>query len=83
MVVFLSIYSCSIECATTRRWCYDYETSTSNFDRLKAHKLRVNFIATVHDEWQLECHPDDAVTVGKLGVQAIEEVGIDLVARFH
>ena len=46
------------------------------FDRmLKAHKLRANFIATVHDEWQLECHPDDAVTVGKLGVQAIEEAG--------
>ena len=32
-------------------------------------------MATVHDEWQLEVHPDIAERVGLLGCQAIEEAG--------
>ena len=45
------------------------------FDRmLKAHKLRANFIATCMTNGN-ECHPDDAVTIGKLGYK-IEEAGI-------
>lgn len=33
------------------------------------------FIANVHDEWQLECRPEVAETVGRLGVESIREAG--------
>ena len=42
---------------------------------IKKHKIRAKFMATVHDEWQLECHPDDAEQLGKLGIKAIEDAG--------
>jgi DNA polymerase I-like protein with 3'-5' exonuclease and polymerase domains len=42
---------------------------------IKAQKLRARFVANVHDEWQLECHPDDAETVGKTAVNCIRQAG--------
>ena len=49
------------------------------FDHLlKPYRGRYNFMATVHDEWQLECDPSIAETVGQLGVKAIREAGIRL-----
>lgn len=41
----------------------------------KIKDMPVKFMATVHDEWQLECPPDIAEEVGKLGVQALLEAG--------
>ena len=41
-------------------------------------KDKVYFMATVHDEWQLECHPDVADEVGQLGVEAIIDAGVRL-----
>jgi DNA polymerase I-like protein with 3'-5' exonuclease and polymerase domains len=32
-------------------------------------------VAQVHDEWQIECHPEDAEYVGKSAVQAIIQAG--------
>ena len=43
--------------------------------KLQKEKLRAKFVANVHDEWQLECHPDDADTVGRLAVDSIREAG--------
>jgi DNA polymerase I-like protein with 3'-5' exonuclease and polymerase domains len=43
---------------------------------IRAQKLRAKFVANVHDEWQIECHPDDADAVGKLAVQAIRDAGV-------
>ncbi len=37
---------------------------------------QAKFMATVHDEWQVECHPDVAEAVGELGIQSISEAGI-------
>ena len=36
---------------------------------------RFAFMATVHDEWQLECEPEIAEDIGKLGAQCISEAG--------
>ena len=47
-------------------------------DDLKRNKLRAKFVANVHDEWQIECHEDDAHAVGKAGVRAIMEAGESL-----
>ncbi len=47
-------------------------------DSLKRAKLRYKFVANVHDEWQIECHEDDAHEVGKAGVRAIMEAGESL-----
>jgi len=33
------------------------------------------FVANIHDEWQIECDPDVAETVGKTGTKAIEDAG--------
>jgi DNA polymerase I-like protein with 3'-5' exonuclease and polymerase domains len=44
------------------------------FER-KIKDMPVKFMATVHDEWQLECPPEIAEEVGKLGVQALLEAG--------
>jgi DNA polymerase I-like protein with 3'-5' exonuclease and polymerase domains len=41
----------------------------------KIKDMPVKFMATVHDEWQLECPEDIAEEVGKLGVQALLEAG--------
>ena len=43
--------------------------------KIKKHGWDAKFVANVHDEWQIECHLDDAVDVGKAGVQAIREAG--------
>jgi len=32
-----------------------------------------SFMVTVHDEWQIECHPDIAEDVGNIGCKAIEQ----------
>jgi DNA polymerase-1 len=34
-----------------------------------------SFMATVHDEWQIECHPDIAHAIGYLGIESIKEAG--------
>jgi DNA polymerase-1 len=39
---------------------------------------KARFMATVHDEWQLECEPSVAKQVGELGVESIEEAGVRL-----
>lgn len=44
-------------------------------EALKSENLRAKFVANVHDEWQLECHEDDAERVGELGVEAIVQAG--------
>jgi DNA polymerase-1 len=41
----------------------------------KIKDMPVKFMATVHDEWQLECPAEIAEEVGKLGVQALLEAG--------
>jgi DNA polymerase I-like protein with 3'-5' exonuclease and polymerase domains len=43
--------------------------------KLQKEKLRARFTVNVHDEWQLECHPDDADAVGKAAVASIREAG--------
>jgi DNA polymerase I-like protein with 3'-5' exonuclease and polymerase domains len=43
--------------------------------KLQKEKLRARFVANVHDEWQIECHPDDADVVGKAAVASIREAG--------
>jgi DNA polymerase-1 len=50
-------------------------------NRLKREKIEHKFCVNCHDEWQIECGPDDAETVGKYGVQAITEAGIVLKMR--
>jgi DNA polymerase I-like protein with 3'-5' exonuclease and polymerase domains len=42
---------------------------------IRVNKLRARFVANVHDEWQIECHPDDAQAVGKLAVASIKAAG--------
>ena len=42
--------------------------------RLNRAKIWHQFVANVHDEWQIECKEADAETVGKLGVQSIADV---------
>jgi len=45
---------------------------------LLKYKDRVAFMATVHDEWQLECEPEIADDVGRLGIDAIIDAGYEL-----
>lgn len=44
-------------------------------DDIKSNNLRAKFVANVHDEWQIECHEDDAEKVGEFGVKAIQLAG--------
>ena len=44
----------------------------------KIKDLPAEFVANVHDEWQVETTYKNADTVGKLGVEAIIEAGIEL-----
>ena len=44
-------------------------------DDIQSNNLRAKFVANVHDEWQIECHEDDAKQVGELGVKAIQLAG--------
>ena len=49
---------------------------------VKTHKTKdLNFMATVHDEWQLECHPDIAKDLGSMGVKSIISSGERLGVR--
>ena len=52
-------------------------------ERIKQHKLtnEAKFMATVHDEWQLECTPECADQIGQLGVTSIIESGERLKCR--
>ena len=45
---------------------------------LKQYDGMCGLMATVHDEWQFEAHPDIAEEVGKLGCKAIQEAGTRL-----
>ena len=49
--------------------------------KLRKLKLDYKFVVNCHDEWQIECKPDDAETIGKLGVQSITDAGIELAMR--
>ncbi len=46
-----------------------------------AAKLNANFVANVHDEWQIECSEEDADLVGEAAVQSIIEAGTKLALR--
>jgi len=52
-------------------------------EKIKQNELtdKAKFMATVHDEWQLECTPDCADQVGQLGVTSIIESGERLKCR--
>lgn len=54
-------------------------------EKIKEHGLvdKAKFMATVHDEWQLECDPSVAEQVGKLGVTSITEAGERLGCRMR
>ena len=45
---------------------------------IKEMRLDAKFVANVHDEWQIECRASVADKVGKLGVEAIIQAGINL-----
>jgi len=53
--------------------------------RIEEHSLteKAKFMATVHDEWQLECSPECAEIVGQLGVTSITESGEKLGCRMR
>ena len=43
--------------------------------KIQEQKLNANFVANVHDEWQIECSQEDADAVGELAVSSIREAG--------
>lgn len=45
-------------------------------EQIRKQKLRAKFVANVHDEFQIECHPDDAEQLGKTAVQCIKDAGV-------
>ena len=45
---------------------------------LKDKNLRAKFVANVHDEWQIECHEEDAAATGEAGIKAIIKAGAEL-----
>jgi DNA polymerase I-like protein with 3'-5' exonuclease and polymerase domains len=49
--------------------------------KLKAGKIHGSFVANVHDEWQIETTKECAESVGRSGVQAIQEAGLALGLR--
>ena len=50
-------------------------------NKLKCGIIDAKFCANVHDEWQVEVPEEDAETVGKMAVAAIEEAGVALGLR--
>ena len=46
--------------------------------KIKEKGYESEFVANVHDEWQIEVREDHAEEVGKAGVEAIQEAGISL-----
>jgi DNA polymerase-1 len=55
--------------------CIFYDDLVSTFG---THGDRWAFALTIHDEWQMECDEDISDTVGKMGVAAIKQAGINL-----
>jgi DNA polymerase-1 len=49
--------------------------------KIRLLKLNANFVANVHDEWQIECSEEDADLVGEAAVQSIIEAGTKLALR--
>ncbi len=49
--------------------------------RIKKLSLKANFVANVHDEWQIECSEEDADLVGDLAVSSIKQAGVKLGLR--
>jgi DNA polymerase-1 len=49
--------------------------------KLKTGKIHGSFVANVHDEWQIETTKECAESVGRLGVQSIQEAGLALGLR--
>jgi DNA polymerase-1 len=49
--------------------------------RLKVMQVKANFVANVHDEWQIEVEEEDADLVGAAAVASIKEAGIKLGLR--
>ena len=43
--------------------------------------MDAHFVANVHDEWQIEVHASVSQRVGELGVEAIEQAGLDFNLR--
>ena len=43
------------------------------YNKIKELNLDAKFVANIHDEWQIEVREDQAETVGKLGVEAIQD----------
>ena len=43
------------------------------YNKIKELELDAKFVANIHDEWQIEVREDQAETVGKLGVKAIQD----------
>jgi len=43
------------------------------YNKIKELNLDAKFVANIHDEWQIEVREDQADTVGKLGVEAIQD----------
>jgi DNA polymerase-1 len=43
--------------------------------KIKTQKLEAQFVANIHDEWQIQVKEDIAELVGEMGVESIEEAG--------
>ena len=50
-------------------------------DAIKENGYDVKIVANIHDEWQVECNPDEAEHIGQLGTYAIEAAGRHLNLR--
>ena len=50
-------------------------------NKIKENNLEANFVANVHDEWQIEVAEGEAETLGKLGVESIKQAGLDFNLR--
>jgi len=50
-------------------------------EKIRQKKLSAQFVANVHDEWQIECDEKDADVVGQLAVESIKEAGVVLKLR--
>jgi DNA polymerase I len=48
---------------------------------IKSCKIVCSFVANVHDEWQIETPKEFAESVGRLGVQSIQQAGLTLGLR--
>ena len=50
-------------------------------EAIKSNRINAQFVANVHDEWQIEVDEKDAQLVGELGVEAIRQAGTELDLR--